>query len=102
MKKGRITKYVVYWHVARCFNRTSNFVKNWLFMGLSIEPLYFNIMRFLTPEIFHFSVRSAVDMVSQSVMSSAEAQMARFYAGGHVTPPAVRTTPENVTWDLAR
>lgn len=55
----------------------------------------------LTPEFFRFSVQSAVDMVSRSVMSSAEAQMARFSAGGHVTPPAGRTTPENVTWDLA-
>lgn len=46
-------------------------------------------------------VQSAVDMESLSVMSNAEAQMARFYVGGHVTPPAGRTTPENVTWDLA-
>lgn len=76
-------------------------MKNVLFMGLSIGPLYFHMMRFLTPEFFHFSVQSAVDMVSRSVMSSAEAQTARFSAGGHVTPPAGRTTPENVTWDLA-
>lgn len=47
-------------------------------------------------------VQSAVDMVSQSAMSSAEAQTAKFYVEELVTPPAGHMTPENVTWDLAR